>query len=386
MSFTKNSTADGRQEAGSNNEYVVEVRGVVKKYGQVTAVNGVSFGVRQGKMVTLLGPSGCGKTTLLRAVAGLEQIDEGDIYIGSKLVTSVSHRIMLPPEKRGVGLVFQSYAIWPHMTVFDNTAYPLTMMKLPRKDIKERTLKVLGLVGLSGYESRRATDLSGGQQQRVALARSLVYEPKLLLFDEPLSNLDAKLRENMRLELIRLQREVNITSVYVTHDQTEAMALSDEIIVMNHGSIVQRSTSVEIYRSPVNKFVADFIGLTNLIPAEIVEKSGEDRYGLVRTGGDIGSHLVKCPVPPEFGPGAKVILSVRPEDITIVPALSDQSGQGNTLSGDVANLVFLGNSFDCRVKVNNMMLRVFCLPSIEFAVGSAVEMLMSPENIVCLRA
>ncbi len=366
-------------------DYVVEVRGVVKKYGAVVAVNGVSFGVRPGKMVTLLGPSGCGKTTLLRAIAGLEQIDEGEILIGGRAVSSVPRRVMLPPEKRGVGLVFQSYAIWPHMSVFDNVAYPLTLMKLPKSEIRQRTLKVLDLVGLAGLENRRATDLSGGQQQRVALARSLVYAPKLLLFDEPLSNLDAKLRENMRLELIRLQREVNITSVYVTHDQTEAMALSDEIIVMNHGVVVQRGTSVEIYRNPVNKFVADFIGVTNLIPAEVVEAAGADNFGLVRTEGEIGAHLVRCRIPQDLGPGAKVVLSARPEDIAISPASAWEGARPNTMVGEIANLVFLGGSYDCRVRVGNALLRIFALPSMPLSVGLAVEMSMSPESIVCLR-
>ncbi len=238
----------------------LQVRDVVKRFGRVAAVNGVSFDVAHGEVLTLLGPSGCGKTTTLRVVAGFERPDAGEVDLQGRTVVAPAKRINLPPEKRGLGMVFQSYAIWPHMTVYENVAYPLVIRRVKSAEIKRRVEETLELVGLQGYGGRPATLLSGGQQQRVALARALVYSPSILLRDEPLSNLDAKLRSQMRIELKRLQQRVSVTVLFVTHDQVEAMSLSTKLAVMNLGKIEQLGTPQEVYEQPATPFVEDFIG------------------------------------------------------------------------------------------------------------------------------
>ena len=243
----------------------IEVRDLVVRYGAVTAVRGVSFTVAAGEHLTLLGPSGCGKTTTLRAIAGLERPTSGEIRIGGTPVFSSSPSVNIPAERRGLSMVFQSYAIWPHMTVFDNVAYGLRVRKRPAAEVAKRVREALELVQLGDLGDRSASKLSGGQQQRVALARAFVFSPSVLLFDEPLSNLDAKLRAEMRVELKELQRRLDITSVYVTHDLEEALAISDRIIVMRDGVIAQVGTPGEIYDRPRNTFVADFVGSANLI-------------------------------------------------------------------------------------------------------------------------
>jgi len=251
-------------------EYFVEARNLIKEFKEpggrsvVKAVNNISFGVKKGELVTLLGPSGCGKTTTLRLIGGFEIATSGDVLIDGSIVNDQ------PPNQRPTGMVFQSYALFPHMNVFGNIAYGLKNKKLSRDEIKKKVSRILSVVGLQGLEKRYPGQLSGGQQQRVALARALVIEPKLLLLDEPLSNLDAKLREQMRVELKKIQNRLKITSIYVTHDQLEAMTLSDRVIVMKDGVIIQQDTPEMIYRFPKNKFVASFIGKANFLPAEIV--------------------------------------------------------------------------------------------------------------------
>src|ERR687895_403734 len=245
---------------------------------RVHALDGVSFEVRPGELFTLLGPSGCGKTTTLRSVAGLERPDDGTITVGDRVLFDRARGVSVPSNARRLGMVFQSYAIWPHMTVFDNAAFPLEVLPRRRRParaaLEERVRTVLERVELADYAGRPATKLSGGQQQRLALARALVMEPQLLLLDEPLSNLDAKLRDAMRTELKRLQREFNLTTVYVTHDQSEALALSHEIAVMNDGFIVQVGTPRQIYEQPVNQFVADFVGQTNFVRGTVTAVAG----------------------------------------------------------------------------------------------------------------
>ena len=254
----------------------------------VRAAENVSFEVPEGKLFTLLGPSGCGKTTTLRSIAGLERPRSGEISVSSLVVYSGSKGVFIPANRRGFGMVFQSYAIWPHMDVFRNAAFPLVVgrKKYTRSQIEEKVLRVLKAVGLDHLAEREATQLSGGQQQRLALARALVMEPKLLLLDEPLSNLDAKLRERMRFELKRMQRELRITTVYVTHDQTEALALSHEIAVMNEGQIIQVGTPRAIYERPANQFVADFVGTTNFLEGTV--RANDDEAGFVRVHTEIG--------------------------------------------------------------------------------------------------
>ena len=244
----------------------VNIQNVTKAFGDNVVLREFNATFRDGEFITLLGPSGCGKTTMLRIIAGFEKPTLGEVYIDGTLVSG--GKTFVPPEKRGIGMVFQSYAVWPHMNVFDNVAYPLTIRHVSKAEIKTSVERVLGIVHLTQYAERFPNQLSGGQQQRVALARALVAEPKLLLLDEPLSNLDAKLRESMRFEIKEIQRKLGITVVYVTHDQTEAMAMSDRIFLINRGDIQQCGTPQEIYNSPVNQFVADFLGNVDFFKGE----------------------------------------------------------------------------------------------------------------------
>jgi iron(III) transport system ATP-binding protein len=263
--------------AASNALAAIEVEALRIQYGPVVAVHDVSFAVQPGEQLTLLGPSGCGKTTTLRAIAGLERPSGGTIRIGGQVMYSGAQRIDVPAEKRGLSMVFQSYAIWPHMTVFDNVAYGLRVRKRPRAEIATKVREALDLVQMGRFADRRASQLSGGQQQRVALARACAFSPQVLLFDEPLSNLDAKLRADMRIELRELQHRLGVTSVYVTHDLEEALAMSDHIVVMHDGLIAQAGTPTDIYDRPRNAFVADFVGSSNLV-------SGRLRPDLARDG------------------------------------------------------------------------------------------------------
>ncbi len=258
----------------------IEIQNLFKRFKDVVAINRIQLEINKGEMLTLLGPSGCGKTTTLRCIAGLEKPDEGDIVIDGKPMLSQG---FVQPSQRGIGMVFQNYAVWPHMKVYNNIVYGLKLQKISKQKIRERAQQVLELVGLAGLEDRYPSQLSGGQQQRVALARALVTNPKVLLLDEPLSNLDAKLREELRFEIKSLVRRMGITSVYVTHDQAEAMVISDRIAVMDSGNVVQIGTANEIYEKPANKFVADFIGTMNFISGEIVQALQETDAIYVRT-------------------------------------------------------------------------------------------------------
>ena len=290
------------------------------------AVDGISLDVETGKLITLLGPSGCGKTTTLRCLAGLERPHAGRIVIGNRTVFDSAKRIFVPASDRGIGMVFQSYAIWPHMTVFENVAFPLRVARnkeiFRRRRSRERVARMLDMVQLTGFAQRPATQLSGGQQQRLAFARGLVHEPAILLLDEPLSNLDAKLREQMRLELKRLQRTLGITTVYVTHDQSEALALSDEIAVFDSGRIVQRGTPQEIYRQPKTPFVADFVGSANFLPGTVRGSDGD------LTAVDTAHGVMRCTFAEPIGVGMKAFVTARPEDITLYDgALHDSTGR-----------------------------------------------------------
>src|SRR5436853_1238173 len=275
---------------------MLKVEGLYTEYPNekgeiVKAAQDVTFTVEEGRLFTLLGPSGCGKTTSLRRKAGLERPRAGEISVNGRVVFSAANGVFVSPNRRGFGMVFQSYAIWPHMTVFENAAFPLEVgdRKYTRKQIKENVMRVLTAVQLDELAERDATKPSGGQQQRLALARALVMAPQLLLLDEPLSNLDAKLRERMRFELKRLQRELKLTTIYVTHDQSEALALSHEIAVMSEGQIIQIGTPRDIYERPRNKFVADFVGSTNFVDGSVVSEEGDGRY---RATTEIGELLV----------------------------------------------------------------------------------------------
>lgn len=346
----------------------------------VRAVDGVSFAVPEGKLFTLLGPSGCGKTTTLRCIAGLEQAHAGEIHIGNRAVFSAPRRIQVPASDRDIGMVFQSYAIWPHMNVYENVAFPLRVgrNRYSRREIQERVSAALERVHLSGYEGRDATKLSGGQQQRLALARALVREPRLLLLDEPLSNLDAKLRESMRFELKRLQRDLGITSLYVTHDQIEALALSNYIAVMRNGQIQQVGTPREIYEHPANQFVADFIGSTNFIRGELAQSAAAGDPLTVAA----GFGPVVCGSGRVSDPGAAVLVSVRPEH-TLISA-DRPAARDNIYRGEVVNWVFLGESTDFQIAIDGQELRVRAHPDVEFHRGSAVWVHLPPHRCVAL--
>lgn len=306
--------------------------------GEVTAVHHVDLEINKGELVTLLGPSGCGKTTTLRMIAGFEFPTTGEIILDGQKINS------LPPHKRDMSMVFQSYAIFPHLTVFENIAYGLNVQRLPKTQINERVNRVLDLVHLEGYGNRAPTQLSGGQQQRVALARALVMEPKVLLMDEPLSNLDAKLREEMRTEIRRIQKEMNITSVYVTHDQIEAMTLSDRIVVMNQGIIEQIGNPVEMYRFPNSRFVANFIGRADFIDGIVMEQ--RDDTLTVKTMGEV---INLKNVKRQFKRQEEVTLIVRPEMIRIKKS-------GELFKGIIRRAVFLGDVIEYDVEVNGHLL------------------------------
>jgi iron(III) transport system ATP-binding protein len=364
---------------------MLTVKGLCTDYigerGQaIRAANDVGFEVPQGKLFTLLGPSGCGKTTTLRSIAGLERPRLGEISVGGDVVYSSDRKIFIPPNQRGLGMVFQSYAIWPHMTVFENAAFPLRVgrRRYSRQQIEHRVSKVLQTVDLHDMAQREATKLSGGQQQRLALARALVMEPRLLLLDEPLSNLDAKLRERMRFELKRLQRELGITTVYVTHDQSEALALSHSIAVMNGGRFEQVGTPRDIYERPANQFVADFVGSTNFLDATV--RAADGAPGFYRVSCELGE--LKAHAHEALKPADKVVLSVRPEDIH----LSESRPHGdNVWQGTVDQKVFLGEFVDFQVAVGERRLQSRAHPSLRTPLGQAIFLRIDPEKCVALK-
>ncbi len=338
----------------------------------VRAAQNVSFEVPEGKLFTLLGPSGCGKTTTLRSIAGLERPRSGEISVSSLVVYSGSKGVFIPANRRGFGMVFQSYAIWPHMDVFRNAAFPLMVgrKKYTRAQIQEKVLRVLKAVGL---------ELSGGQQQRLALARALVMEPKLLLLDEPLSNLDAKLRERMRFELKRIQRELRITTVYVTHDQAEALALSHEIAVMNEGQIIQVGTPRAIYERPANQFVADFVGTTNFLEGTV--RATDDEAGFLRVHTEIGD--LKVVADDALVAGDTVVISVRPEDIE----LAEERRTGvNCGEGRVDQKVFIGEAVDFQVKVGERVLLARAHPRVRTKIGEMIYFDLHPDKCVALKS
>jgi iron(III) transport system ATP-binding protein len=342
------------------------------KEHDVAAVDDVTFEVPEGSFYTLLGPSGCGKTTTLRCLAGLESPDSGEIEIAGQVVYASRTKTFVRPDARPIGMVFQSYAIWPHMNVFDNVAFPLEVGKqhFSRAEIRSKVSDALTLVQLEGYENRLAPQLSGGQQQRLALARALVREPRVLLLDEPLSNLDAQLREHMRGELRDLQQRLRITTVFVTHDQIEALSMSDRMAVMEHGRIIQEGTPHEIYATPRTNFVAQFIGSTNVLSGTPSGPSAIDGHVLVTTAlGDIA-----CPVP-DGQAKQEVQLAIRPEDIVVQRQPFEAP---NVLSGRVAKVEFLGSYLDCQIAVQGQTIYTKQHPSLALKVNEAVWIQLPP--------
>ena len=368
----------------SNGNFMVELEHLGKNFGAEQAVRDVNLAVEQGEFVTLLGPSGCGKTTTLRCIAGLERPDTGEIRIGGDIVAAPARGIYLSPEDRNIGMVFQSYAVWPHMTVFDNVAYGLRVRRTPATVIKGRTTKALELVGLPHLADRYATKLSGGQRQRVALARAIVYEPRVILFDEPLSNLDAKLREQMRVELVRLQKEVGITSIYVTHDQAEALVMSDRVVVMNQGVIQQIGDPRAIYARPANAFVANFIGVANLMQGVLLGRSGEFCDLEIALGEGHTPLRVQAAGGEQAVAGQKVTLSLRPEDIAIYIERPNSIANGNLFKGQVVDTIYLGSLLECRVKVGRYEVGIQIDHYEQLTPHQEVFLSFSPDHGLCL--
>jgi len=350
----------------------LHLKNISKLFGETRAVDNVSLEVKAGELFFLLGPSGCGKTTCLRTIAGFYQPDEGEMLFGEKLMNKV------PPHKRNIGMVFQNYALWPHMTVYQNVEYGLNIRKLSSDVKKEKVAKVLEVVQMEKYADRNPNQLSGGQQQRIALARALVIEPDILLLDEPLSNLDAKLRLEMRLEIKRIHSESGITSVYVTHDQKEALSLADRMAVMRDGKIIQLGTPREVYNTPVNRFVADFIGETNFINGKLKSKANghfvfETQIGEIKaTGVNISD-------------GTELVCSVRPESINVSD--SPQDNAQNQFEAEISSVVYLGDVEEYWVKVKNSwdVKAVINNPGIyERKSGDKVYVQFQPEDAILL--
>jgi iron(III) transport system ATP-binding protein len=341
--------------------------------GDVSAVRGLSLNVEHGQFYTLLGPSGCGKTSTLRCIAGLETPTSGAIEIDKTVVYSSATRTLIPPHRRNIGMVFQSYAIWPHMTVFDNVAFPLVhgVRKQPRKVVEEKVMRALSMVQLDALASRPAPMLSGGQQQRVALARAIASEPAVLLLDEPLSNLDAKLREDMRHEIKTLVRRLETTTLYVTHDQLEALSMSDRVALVNDGVIVQEGAPRDVYLRPADSFAANFLGRTNLLDGRVASVDAgtvETVYGML--------HVA---LPRSAIVGAEVTIGFRPESVELA-----SSGEG--LSGKVAALSFVGDAVEYQVDLGGKIVRAKAQPFTTFEEGARVIVQVRPERCYVLES
>ena len=353
----------------------IRIRGVSKYYYSegktIKALDDVDLTIPANRIFTLLGPSGCGKTTLLRCIVGLEMPDTGEISIGDDVVWSKDANISVPPEKRGLGMVFQTYAIWPHMTVFDNVGYPLQVRNVPKEEIRERVARTLRFVQLEGFEGRPATKLSGGQQQRVALARALVGEPKVILFDEPLSNLDAKLREETRKELRAFLGKLQITAVYVTHDRVEALALSDSIAVMRAGKIIEIGSPQKIYFDADHRFVADFIGRANLVKARVRAEEG----GLTMV--DCGLGAIACQRR-DVAVGSEATLCIRPEFIDVVGG--EAKAGPNVVNGRIDSLVFVGEAYEAEIRVGDELLLARVDPDAKLGEGDVVSFTLDPAH------
>jgi iron(III) transport system ATP-binding protein len=358
----------------------ISIRGLSKSYvgdASLAAVSDLSLDIADNQFVTLLGPSGCGKTTTLRLIAGFMGPDAGTIYADGRLVSSREQ--IVPPEERGMGMVFQNYAVWPHKTVFENIVFGLKVRGVAAGEARTRVKTTLALVNLAGFEDRLPSELSGGQQQRVALARSLVVEPKILLLDEPLSNLDAKLRERMRSELKQLQRRTGITFVYVTHDQAEALALSDRIAVMHGGRLQQFGTPQEVYARPASRVVADFMGLVNLMPATVETVEGE--RGRLRT--PFGWTL-EADLPDALTLGEAVEIAIRPENIRL---RQQSAAERVDLGAKIREGTFLGSIMEYHVALEDgTMLRVQTHPLDQFAIGDAVAVRIDAGQCTVFRA
>jgi iron(III) transport system ATP-binding protein len=351
----------------------IEIERLVKRFDGRPAVSDFSASIKEGELLVLLGPSGCGKTTVMRSVAGLETPDEGVIAIGGTVMFDAVRGIEVRANRRNVGLVFQSYAVWPHMTVFENVAYPLRMRRVRRKEIRRRVEEILALFDLEELADRGASRLSGGQMQRVALARSVVMEPRALLLDEPLSNLDARLRDRLRVELRKIQQQLGITSIFVTHDQSEALVLADRVAVMRDGEIVQIDTPTAIYERPRSRFVAEFVGESNILAATNVERTDE-RF-LVTVDRNVVLESA-CPPPPE----RVTWVCIRPEHVEIVP----DAENGNTFAATIELALFMGSSTTYELTLENGLPLRMTHSSSSLQPGARVTVRIPPERVLLL--
>lgn len=357
------------------NRASVSVRNLVKEFDGNRVVNDVNFEVAAGQVLALLGPSGCGKTTILRCLAGLETPDGGTIHIGDTLVNDANRNMHLPSEDRNIGMVFQSYAIWPHMTVFENVAFPLRVRRRPASEIRDGVHEALRLVGLEDLGNRPAPMLSGGQQQRVALARALVSQPQVVLFDEPLSNLDARLRERMRFELAALQQRIGFTAIYVTHDQEEAMALAHQLVLLRSGEIQQVGSPGDVYRNPANPFVADFVGLANALPGEVVGAGPDEGTVQVELAGGLGRVVARCDALPRNG--EETLIVFRPEAVQMSKEVMPRL---NCFLANVQSALYLGHCFDYGLVAGDQTLRVRGMPEDPPQEGAQVYACVAPNE------
>jgi iron(III) transport system ATP-binding protein len=350
----------------------LRIKNLIKKFGEVKAADNFCLDIDEGEFVALVGPSGCGKTTTLRCIAGFIDPDDGEIILNDRVIST--NKFVLPPEQRNMAMVFQSYAVWPHKTVYKNISFGLELRKLPKSEVRDRVMKSLELTKLTGLENRYPNELSGGQQQRVALARGLVVEPDVLLLDEPLSNLDAILREEMRFDLREIQQKLKITSIYVTHDQTEAMVIADRIVVMNEGRIDQIGSAENIYHSSKSKFVASFVGTTNLLRGTLQKK--DESFVEVRTEKGMVLRVKKGEenALPEID--SNILISVRPESIEIEPSKIEKAD--NLYRGKVVQKTFLGSFYDYRINVEKEVLRVQTSSHKDLNVDSEVWVYIDP--------
>jgi iron(III) transport system ATP-binding protein len=351
----------------------IRVTGLAKAFGKTPAVDAIDFEVPAGSLVTLLGPSGCGKTTTLRLIAGLEKPDAGEVHVGGRLLTSATRGVFVPPEKRRMGMVFQTYAIWPHMTVFENIAFPLREQRVRSTEIHERVMAMLATLGLEGFHHRPAPLLSGGQQQRVALGRALVADPDVLLLDEPFSNLDARLREGMRLELKELQTRVGVTTLFVTHDQAEAMILSDRVFLMNAGRIAQEGTPRQIYEHPRTRFVMDFLGQVDHVAARVVRTPDGTYVALLD---DVQGERVPLAADQAWQDGEPVILAFRSSDVRVCPV----DGNGHW-QGTIVSTMYLGERVEYVVKLGTAQVRASGTVTDSFPAGATVQLQIPPAAI-----
>ena len=384
MSFEKEQTVhtDNSTSPQQNDAYL-DVKHLTKKYGKMVAVNDVSFTVGRDKIVTLLGPSGCGKSTTLRCVAGLEGIDEGIIKIDGKTVSSAKDNINIPPEKRDIGMVFQSYAVWPHMTVWENVAYPLQIHKVNKSEINDRVDEILAMVGLREMAERNVTRLSGGQQQRVVLARAMVHNPRILLFDEPLSNLDARLRVSMRFEIRRLQQKIGVAALYVTHDQSEAMVISDNVIVMNNGEIEQFGTPLEIYKKPATSFIAQFFGEVNFIEATVLEQQTDKPWVSLKVNDGRNEHYLFADSRERFAGGEKVNICIRPQDVAI--NIDSKNGrQMPSMYGRVKEIVHMGTHVEYYIDTEQFEICHHNMQELQLKKGDRIQLSFNPESCICV--